>query len=246
MPSVHLLTRKEEIIPEKTYGLTVVVIDTLLATSTIAMLLNKGAKSVIPAKSKKEAIQEAESRRNNSFILAGEHLGFEIEGFEKPDPLHLVQKDITDKDIILLTTNGTVALNESSNGKNVYAVSPFTAAAAAAAINDYHRDDSLLIVCSGNHGRFSIEDFLTADHLLTCLTSKDWDLSDGSKAALTLYENASPSLRHTIYNESETALFLNKINFYPIWKNFNESYSFVPALHNHCLIRKSVEQKIKE
>ena len=55
MRKIHVLTRKEEINPTKIVDCTAVIIDVLLATTTIATTLSHGAKEVIPVMDQLEA-----------------------------------------------------------------------------------------------------------------------------------------------------------------------------------------------
>ena len=67
--------------PADLAGRTVVVIDVLRATTTIAVALANGAKAVLPAGSTEEAMRIAQNLERDSVILAGERKSVRIEGF---------------------------------------------------------------------------------------------------------------------------------------------------------------------
>lgn len=68
-----------------------VVFDILLATTTIATLLNHGAKEVIPVMDEAEALKVAGNHEKTTTIIAGESDGLTIEGFADPLPTQLKQ-----------------------------------------------------------------------------------------------------------------------------------------------------------
>ncbi|MEC2073237.1 2-phosphosulfolactate phosphatase [Alkalihalophilus marmarensis] len=217
MRRIHLLTRKEDIIPRRLNTCTVVVIDSLLATSTISLLLEEGSSFIIPASSLNEAFELQEQFKDQDPFLTGERQGYDIDGFYRPDPLELMQLHVKNKPIILTTTNGTVALNNCREAKKVYTSSIVNYQSIAAHINHTNSNDTLLIVCAGNHGRFSIEDFITAGALIYCMNDYDerdqWELSDGARTALMLYERLSIEEVKQLFLDSETGKLLYHLGY---------------------------------
>ncbi|MBB6448738.1 phosphosulfolactate phosphohydrolase-like enzyme [Geomicrobium halophilum] len=59
-------------------------------------------------------------------LLIGEYLGYEIDGFFKPNSVKFLNANVSEKPIIFFTTNGTVALNDVQSSPFVVPVSPFT------------------------------------------------------------------------------------------------------------------------
>jgi 2-phosphosulfolactate phosphatase len=98
---------------------------------------------------------------------------------------------VLDKTLVLSTTNGTVALRNSSAAKKVYIASMLNNPSVAKKIKKDHQTETILVVCSGNSGEFSLEDFYGAGHLIDCLitgTQEDtFSLNDAAKAACTFY-----------------------------------------------------------
>lgn len=190
MGKIHLLLTKEEINEEKMTGKIAVVFDVLLATSTITLGLSLGVKEVIPVQSEEEAISESLGRELNSFLLVGEKEGIALEGFH--DPLSLRgHKELKDKTVILSTTNGTVAIRKAASAKKIYIASLLNGAAVAEKIVTDYQGDTIVLVCSGSSGSFSMEDFYGAGYLLSTIVegrSEEWSLTDSAQAALMFYQ----------------------------------------------------------
>lgn len=195
MAKIHLLIRKEDISEEKmNIGTKIaVVLDVLLATTTITSALSDGAREVIPVLTPEEGL-ELSRKQEGEFILAGELKTNPIKGFVYPNPTE-IRKVINGKTLILSTTNGTVALRKSSNAKKVYVASLLNNPYVARSVRDeVEAEDTVVVVCSGNSGEFSLEDFYGAGHFISCLLKdgeKKFELTDAAMAALYLYEGQS-------------------------------------------------------
>lgn len=193
LANIHLLLTKEELenhpIEKKNVA---VVIDVLLATSTIVTSLYYGAKEVIPTLNRNEALAKTESLEKGSFHLIGEYKGKKIDGFTEPLPLEM-KKKIKNEAVILSTTNGTVAIRNAATAKKVYISSLLNGHAVAKEIAKKHKKDMITVVCSGSRGTFCLEDFYGAGYLINELVkdSPNWQLTDPAKAALIFYEQKS-------------------------------------------------------
>ncbi|WP_216829551.1 2-phosphosulfolactate phosphatase [Alkalihalobacterium elongatum] len=213
---VTVLTRKEEIAEDRLTDCVVVVIDVLLATTTICKLLNHRPNSVIPVKDQTEAHTVANQLEEDTYLLVGESGGYEIEGFLRPDPLEITKQSLSNKEVILLTTNGTVAIRKSANAKRVYTCSLINTAAVAESIMSYDKTSSIVIACAGNDGRFSLEDFLCAGYLVDELMkySTNWSLSDSAFVAKQYYENTNVTMIKDQLASSETGQLLKELNYH--------------------------------
>lgn len=204
MQTLHVLLRKEEIDPERLLGKVAVVIDCIAATSTIATALQHGAADVLPVLDQHEARAAASRQEPGSFVLAGEDLGDLIDGFAPPSPLALLAAaDLRGRRLIYSTTNGTVALRRSAGAKAVYAAALLNGQAVAEHVLAHHRTETVLLICAGSIGRFSLEDYYTAGHLAEILTAGEPDrflLTDAAVGAAVLrrrWPDAEEALRHT-------------------------------------------------
>lgn len=195
MTKIHLLIRKEDIDEDIVAegNKIAVVLDVLLATTTITSALNDGASEVIPVLDYREALEIGKEFNPSNCILAGEDKAKPIDGFVYPSP-KVIRESIAGKTLILSTTNGTVALRKAASAKEVYVSSLLNNPSVAARVKTtVSEDDTILVICSGNSGELSLEDFYGAGHFISCLLEDEWDaeLTDGARAALLFYKGNS-------------------------------------------------------
>lgn len=176
----------------------VIVIDTLRATSVIAVALAEGAKCVIPVMEIEEAVKLFHSLGEDGALLCGEREGKPIAGFHLGNsPFEYRAKTVQDRTLIMTTTNGTRAIH-SASGAAVLALGAFINAGAVARDADASGLD-VTIVCAGTRGRFTTEDVLTAGAIIDGLAHKSVLPDDLSALALDLYrrhaENPLAALR---------------------------------------------------
>ncbi|EJE7236078.1 2-phosphosulfolactate phosphatase family protein [Clostridium botulinum] len=168
---------------------TIVVIDILRATSVITTAINNGCKKVIPVLTVEEAKDIAQNSKDD-IILGGERNALKIDGFNfSNSPLEYTKKYVEGKTVVLSTTNGTRAINNSFNAKTILISALINSKATAKAIDKLNED--LVIINSGTNGQFSIDDFICSGYLIDCLYNirKDLELSDIAKTAYYIYTN---------------------------------------------------------
>lgn len=203
MQKLHVLLRKEELNPERLEEKVAIVIDCLAATSTIATALQHGAADVLPVLDQHEGRTAASRQPPGSFVLAGEEMAQLIDGFGPPTPLALLAcTELKGRRLIYSTTNGTVALRRSAGAKAVYAAALVNGRAVAEHVLAVHRTETVLLVCAGSAGRFSLEDYFAAGYLAETLTGGDpqrFILTDAAVGAAALYRRwpAEEALLHT-------------------------------------------------
>ena len=145
-------------------GSTVVVIDVLRATSSMVEALVNGAQGVYPAPSTEEAIKLAASLGREDTILCGEARGLMIEGFDLGNsPLEFTVDRVAGKRLVMSTTNGTPAFFLVENAARVLACSFMNLSAVAAEVMEA---DSIVVVCAGAEGLFSLDDAVCAGTLV--------------------------------------------------------------------------------
>ncbi|MBU8905648.1 2-phosphosulfolactate phosphatase [Desertibacillus haloalkaliphilus] len=221
MGKIHLLFKKEEVDEGQMKGKVAVVFDVLLATSTITTGLYYGAKEVVPVLDHRHAQAEAKDRDKNSYVLVGEYRGKTIEGFLDPTPLTLRGK-VEDKTMILSTTNGTVAINKAREATRVYIAAMINGKKVAEKINSDHRDDEIMIICSGSSGEFCIEDFYGAGYFIDCILANQtavWKLSDAARAAYYFFKGQE--------NNGEDVLGHSRVGQMLLRNSFAEEVSYV-------------------
>ena len=178
--------------PAEVQGRTVVVLDVLRATTTIAVALDHGAKAVLPAASTEEALRIAQNLERDDVVLAGERKSQRIPGFTLGNsPLEFTAEAVRGKTVVLTTTNGTPALISAQGAREVIA----GAAVNFAAVVDRCRatlaqHGELVILCAGRERQFALEDAFAAGRLAKVLLPegglRSVEVNDGALAALEL------------------------------------------------------------
>lgn len=175
---------------EHVKGRTVVMIDVLRTSSTIAAALHHGARAVVPVADMAQAGKIASNLDQRSYLLGGERSGEKIEGYHLGNsPLEYAPEQVEGKTVILNTTNGTGALDRSRAAEHLLVGSFLNAERIVEAIHEFGCD--VTIVCAGWRGRVSLEDTLCAGLLLYRL----WDgvepglVSDAAHIAFAQYRN---------------------------------------------------------
>ena len=166
-PSLHVLVRREDVDASRLQGRVVVVIDVLFATSTIVHALAAGASSVYPAFDDVDANHAAAARPGA--VVAGEYLARTLPEHAPATPLALAACLSEGSELVYFTTNGTRAIAACLGAEAVYAGALTNAAALAAHIAATHPGSPVLLVCAGSVGRFCLEDFIGAGHLVRAL-----------------------------------------------------------------------------
>ncbi len=203
---VHVLFRREDIDMVRLENKVVIVLDVLFATSTMIAALAHGARAVLPTMDEASAREAATRFTPESCVLSGELYAETIPGFVSPTPLVLIEHGVKDKTLIYSTTNGTVALRNASAAPHVYAGALLNADAVVKHIAREHRNETILIVCSGSMGNPNLEDMFGAGYFVELIGEVmgermgegmgegmgERDFSDASHAALALYRGESP------------------------------------------------------
>ena len=205
MAKIHVVLKKEDIKEEKVAGNIAIVLDVLLATSTITACLHHGARGVLPVINGEKAL-ELKANHPDDPLLVGEYEGKTIDGFLLPTPLSL-KEAVKDKMVILSTTNGTVAIHRALTAKKTYIASLLNGEAVCELVKKEHSKESIIIICSGSSGEFNLEDFYGAGYLLDLLQEGNWELTDAARAALLFYQ-AYRSQSNTILKSSHVGQVL--------------------------------------
>ena len=134
-----------------------VIIDVLRATTSITVALHNGAQCVFPVDSIEAAFEMKKNHPN--YILAGEEDGLRIPEFDLGNsPFEFSKRIVEGKNIILKTSNGTVAA-KTVRCSEVLAASFLNL---SAVINYIAKKGGAKVICSGTLGKISLEDCLLA------------------------------------------------------------------------------------
>lgn len=205
---VDIIISADYIKGDKISGKSVVVIDMLRATSTIVTAIGNGCKEVIPVLTPEEAFNLSKKERSQ-YILGGERNAIMIDGFDcSNSPLEYDKDSVSDKTIIITTSNGTRAIRGCEDAKNIFIGSMLNAHSVAEKL--YSLGNDVVIVNAGTAGEFSIDDFICSGYIIECLLGMDdeIELSDISKVS-----------RHTFNDDNGNNAILKMAKHYNTVKN---------------------------
>lgn len=175
-----------------------IVVDVIRATTTLAVMFERGARRVLVAR-------DVESARRVRATLPEAIVAGEVDAVAPPDfdhgnsPDEWGGLDVTGKEILFSTTNGARALHAAMGGGPVFAGSLRNASAVCAAALEAARllsapamSGIITVVCSGRDGRPAEDDSLCAGWLIQTLQRESAEgglpvaLGDGTRQALEL------------------------------------------------------------
>lgn len=171
---------------------TVVIIDVLRATSTIATALANGARYIIPVDSVAKCI---ELGRQINCVTAGERDGKIAEGLKHGNsPFEYPQSYIGGKILVLTTTNGTRLLHMAlDKGAKEIITGAFSN---LSAVCDYlvSQKNDVILCCAAWKDRVNIEDVLFAGAVINRIGDQFSLNCDASGIAANLYRDAASDL----------------------------------------------------
>ncbi len=183
MKRLHVWLTKEEIVPERLLGAVAVVIDVLLATTTMVTMMERGAGRVFPVGSMEEARRLRQELASPNLITGGEEDGFKVAEFDLgPLPDEFTEEVVRGKDIVFLTTNGTRAVRYAQSAGQLILGCLRNAPAVAEYLNRSNVENVFLI-CAGSKGHFSYEDFLCASEIVSRLDLTGIKVNDAAQFA---------------------------------------------------------------
>jgi len=233
MTKIHVLTNKSEINKEKLEDKLVIVLDILIATSSIVTALANGCKYIVPVRNYDEALEFQSKNSSVIFKYSGELNADTLPGFIQPTPLALLKSGLEDTQLVYCTTNGTVALNDCKNAKKTYVGSLLNANAIVKYIQGNYQNENIIIVCSGSNDQFNIEDFYGAGYFVEKLLNSfpEAEFSDSAKAAQ-IFHSSGSSIE--LLNQSRVGKLLNDRNWHDevLFASQKDLYNVVPHLTN--------------
>jgi 2-phosphosulfolactate phosphatase len=169
-----------------------IVLDVMRATTTMAVMFDQGARRVLAAQTLEQA-REA-SQKMPDRLLCGERHAKTPPGFDyNNSPAQFAQIDLSGRDLILTTSNGTRALFACPERSIRLAGSFYNAQAvvSAAFACAQERDCNISIVCASEYGYFSLEDTTCAGYLALELLRQhpSCQVRDSVHAAIALHES---------------------------------------------------------
>jgi 2-phosphosulfolactate phosphatase len=217
---------------------TVVIIDVLRATSTIATALHNGARYIVPVDSVAKCI---ELGRQINCITAGERDGRIAEGLSYGNsPFEYDREFINGKILVLTTTNGTRLLHMAlDKGAREIVTGSF---ANLDAVTQYltGQKNHVILACAAWKDRINIEDTLFAGAVIDKVHDHFNISCDASHIAVTLYHRASGDLFG--FMKENNASHYNRLMGYGLEKDIR--YCLEPNLANVLPIYEDGKLKI--
>jgi 2-phosphosulfolactate phosphatase len=160
----------------------VVVIDIFRATSSICYGIENGVEAIIPV----ATVESCESYRHTDYLLAAERNGEVVDGFDFGNsPFAYASDKVRGRTVVLTTTNGTHAINESRQARQIVIGSFLNLTALSSWLKSQPYD--VLLLCAGWKNKFNLEDTLFAGAVIHQLQEEEYKLDDSSIAAEDLY-----------------------------------------------------------
>lgn len=178
-----------------------IVIDVIRATTTMTVMLDRGAARVLVAEDIEQA--RAAARLVPGRLLCGERNVRRIPGFDHGNsPVEFSRLDLVGREMIHTTTNGTRAFHACPESATRMAGCFYNAHAVAARALELAeaRGGNIAIVCSGEFDTFALDDSVCAGYLaleiqrLATRQALPLDCHESVSAAITLYEAYQPPL----------------------------------------------------
>ena len=175
-----------------------IVIDVIRATTTLAVMFDQGAARVLAAETIEQAREAAQ--RVPGRLLCGERNVQPVPGFDYGNsPVQFSQLDLTGRELVFTTTNGTRAFYACPDGSIRLAGSFYNAGAVTAralALAKQH-NSNISLVCAGELNYFALDDAVCAGYLALELQRQQEQeiplyLHESALAAIALYEAYKP------------------------------------------------------
>ncbi len=173
-------------------GKHVVIIDVLRASSTIVHACENGVERIIPVAQVEDATKLIPTLDRKKTLLGGEREGKKIEGFDLGNsPIEYARNVVKGKTLIFSTSNGTVAIAQSSPADEIV-IGCFLNVSAVVKHVLAARPKKVAILCSGNLRQLSLEDFVCGGLMVRKLEESfrgKLTLNDAAVAASALAES---------------------------------------------------------
>ena len=173
-----------------------IVIDLIRATTSITAILESGATHVFVADTLEQAQQAVEKYPGR--LLCGERNGLPLPGFAYGNsPAQFAQLDLTGRELILTTTNGSRAFYAcpEQSVRLVGCLYNGLAVATQSLELAEQRNGNIVLVCAAESNQFALDDATCAGYLATEIKRlrPSIEISDSVHAATALYHTYPPS-----------------------------------------------------
>lgn len=193
-------------------GTCAIVIDVFRASTTITTAVASGARFFLPVTEVEQAVKLAANYSKNEVVLAGERDCRRVDGFQLGNsPREYTREAVGGKVVIFTSTNGTRALAAARDAGTVLVGCFLNFSQVVKVAAGF---DDVAIVCAGNEGRLSLEDFVCAGGMVAKLARKGTALDDPAVAARAAFRSIDAGLARALL-ATEHARRLADMGFKP-------------------------------
>ena len=148
-------------------------------------------------------LDEARALQQQGFLAAAERNGEQVKGFDFGNsPFSYMTQSIEGKDIVISTTNGTMAIKAAVENKAHEIVVGSFSNLSVLANYLIEQNKNIVMLCAGWKMRPNLEDTIFAGAMVRRLKGHFRRLQDTALIAETLYRNANRRKRYFIRNSS--------------------------------------------
>ncbi len=132
-----------------------VLIDIYRSTTTMPLMLKRGANMIIPVSS--VSVAKKIKSDNPDYVIAGERYGFKVPGFQMSNsPYEVMNTELAGKTVIFTSTNGTRVLNKIKEPEAIFICSYINIFATLPLLKKFDAIDAVL---SGRPDGYADEDY---------------------------------------------------------------------------------------
>jgi 2-phosphosulfolactate phosphatase len=213
-------------------GKVVVIVDIFRATSCMTTALANGVEKIIPV----ATTEECKEWQAQGYLAAAERNGQKVEGFDLGNsPFEYMNPDLKGKTIVVSTSNGTLAIQQSQYADTVVIGSFLNKDAVVRFVLEKNQDT--VIFCAGWKGKDNMEDTFYAGALLQDLIPQFQPDNDSCVLAQSIYEagknNALEFLRQAAHYQRLLRLGYEKDIAFCLTEN---KYDVLPILKGEELV----------
>ncbi len=194
-------------------GKSVVVVDVLRSSTTIAYALKNGAAKVIPVESVEEATRIAHTLDAKSRLLCGERDGRKVGGFDLGNsPGEYTRERVEGKTLVFASTNASPLMAGVLAGHDQRLLAYVNLSAVVDSLMREGAD--VAVVCAGRNGRFSLEDAACAGALARRLAGAAAGLALNDAAEMAAeYDRVHGHDPEAVLKRSEHGRYLAELGF---------------------------------
>jgi 2-phosphosulfolactate phosphatase len=208
---VHLTPSSVERAPLE--GRSIVVVDVLRSSTTIAWALRNGAAKVIPVETVEEATRLAHTLDPKTRLLCGERDGRKVSGFDLGNsPREYTRERVEGKTLVFASTNASPLMAGGLAGHAQRILGYVNLSVVTEAL--WKEGADVTVVCAGRVGRFSLEDAACAGAFARHLAERAAGLSLNDAAEMAAeYDRVHGRDPERILRRSEHGRYLIELGF---------------------------------